>query len=145
MTNRIKQLREAFNMTQEELGEKIGVKKAAVAKYESGTVENIKQNTLMKMAKVFGVSPAFIMAWSDNPQEPSLKELQLLRMFGKLNNMGQNEALKRVGELSCISVYTNDIIDNVTMIAAHDNGATPEEMEQDIIRAIEIIAKKGQG
>ena len=38
----IKKLREDNNLTQEQLGDKLGVKKAAVQKWESGKVVNLK-------------------------------------------------------------------------------------------------------
>ena len=37
MGERIKQMRREYKMTQESLGEKLGIKKAAVQKYEKGT------------------------------------------------------------------------------------------------------------
>lgn len=54
----IKRLRNERGMTQEELGELLGVKKAAVQKWESGRVKNLKRDTIKKMAEFFGVSPA---------------------------------------------------------------------------------------
>ena len=42
----IKQLRKAHNLTQEELGKRLGVQKSAIAKYEKGRVENIKRSTI---------------------------------------------------------------------------------------------------
>ena len=41
MGERIKQLRKSACLTQSELGEKVGVKKNAVSKWECGRVENI--------------------------------------------------------------------------------------------------------
>lgn len=49
---RIKMLRKEHNLTQEELGAKIGVQKAAIQKYEKGTVKNIKRDSLIKLAHV---------------------------------------------------------------------------------------------
>ncbi len=40
----IKQLRTERGMTQSELGKIIGVQKAAVQKWENGTVRNLKKN-----------------------------------------------------------------------------------------------------
>lgn len=54
----IKQLRRERKLTQEELGKILGVKKAAVQKWESGTVRNLKRDTIKKLADYFGVSPA---------------------------------------------------------------------------------------
>ena len=54
----IKSLRLSKGLTQEELGNIIGVKKAAVQKWESGIVTNLKRNTIQALADYFEVSPA---------------------------------------------------------------------------------------
>ena len=54
---RIKMLRKEHNLTQEELGAKIGVQKAAIQKYEKGTVKNIKRDSLIKLAQCLDTSP----------------------------------------------------------------------------------------
>ena len=54
----IKQLRIERGMTQGELGKIIGVQKAAVQKWENGTVKNLKRATVLKLAEYFGVPPA---------------------------------------------------------------------------------------
>lgn len=55
---KIKAARIAKNMTQEELGNLIGVQKSAVAKYENGRVVNIKRSTLKKISNVLGIRPS---------------------------------------------------------------------------------------
>lgn len=54
----IKKLRTEKGLTQEELGERMGVKKAAVQKWESGAVKNLKRDTIVKLSEFFNVSPA---------------------------------------------------------------------------------------
>ena len=54
---KIKAARKAKGMTQEELGEILGVKKSAIAKYESGRVVNIKRSTLKKISDVLNIPP----------------------------------------------------------------------------------------
>ena len=56
--DRIKTLRTSKGLTQEELGDMIGIKKAAINKYETGLVVNLKRTTIMKLADALGVSPA---------------------------------------------------------------------------------------
>ena len=51
MENRIRDLRIERGMTQEELGKAVGLKRAAINKYEKGVVVNIKQETIMKLAE----------------------------------------------------------------------------------------------
>lgn len=60
---KIKQLRKEHKMTQEELGQKIGVQKAAVQKYEKGTVTNIKKEVLIKISKVLDTTPEYLLGW----------------------------------------------------------------------------------
>ena len=53
----IKKLRLEHNMTQEQLGEQLGVGKTAIVKYEKGQVKNLKRDTIQKLAEIFRVSP----------------------------------------------------------------------------------------
>lgn len=57
-SEKIKAFRLAKGLSQEALGELVGVKKAAINKYETGRVVNIKRTTLVKLADALGVSPA---------------------------------------------------------------------------------------
>ena len=65
MAIRIKKCRLENNLTQEELAEKLGLKKSAVAKYENGRVENIKRSTIEEMARIFECTPSYLMGWDD--------------------------------------------------------------------------------
>ncbi len=76
MGDRIKYLREPMGMTQEELGEKLGVQKSAITKYENGVVENIKRSTIKNMARIFEVSPCYLLAF-DNEKGGRIQALRL--------------------------------------------------------------------
>ncbi|WP_050698866.1 helix-turn-helix domain-containing protein [Anaeromassilibacillus senegalensis] len=65
---RIKALRTSRGLTQEELGRLLGVKKAAVQKYENGSVENLKRATIAKLAEIFEVTPSYLMGWEEKPE-----------------------------------------------------------------------------
>lgn len=65
--DRIKTTRISKGLTQEELGDMIGVKKAAINKYESGLVVNLKRTTIMKLADALGVSPIYLMGMDEKP------------------------------------------------------------------------------
>jgi transcriptional regulator with XRE-family HTH domain len=54
---KIRKARLEKRMTQQELGDLVGVQKSAVAKYESGRVVNIKRSTLLKISKALGMAP----------------------------------------------------------------------------------------
>lgn len=61
MGERIRALRKKKKMTQEELGNLIGVKKAAIQKYEKGIVRNIKRDSLIKIADCFDTSVEYLL------------------------------------------------------------------------------------
>jgi transcriptional regulator with XRE-family HTH domain len=58
--DKIKNLRESIGLTQTELGEKLGVKKNAVSKWECGRVEDIPTSKIKALANLFGVAPSFL-------------------------------------------------------------------------------------
>lgn len=58
-------VRQACNMTQEELANKIGVKRQTVQKYENGIISNIPSDKIIAIAKVCGVTPAYLMGWEE--------------------------------------------------------------------------------
>ncbi|WP_290155211.1 helix-turn-helix domain-containing protein, partial [uncultured Dubosiella sp.] len=53
----MRKLRKEKGWTQQELGDRLGVQKSAIAKYESGRVKNLKRTTIKKMAEIFNVDP----------------------------------------------------------------------------------------
>lgn len=61
----IKQLRIEKELSQDALGKLVGVNRAAVNKWENGSVENIKRSTIKKLSEVFGVSPCDLMKWDE--------------------------------------------------------------------------------
>ena len=62
---KIKEARLAKGLTQEELGNLVGVQKSAIAKYENGRVVNIKRSTLHKLGKVLGLRGSDLIIESD--------------------------------------------------------------------------------
>ena len=62
---RIKALRLQHGMTMEELAGMLGLQKAAIYKYESGLVVNLKRDVVEKLSKIFDVSPSYIMCLDD--------------------------------------------------------------------------------
>ena len=65
MAERIKERRLAMGYTQEELAEKLGLQKSAIAKYENGRVENIKRSIISKMALILNCSPSYLLDFTD--------------------------------------------------------------------------------
>ena len=76
---RIKELRVLSGISQEELGRRVGVQRAAINKYEKGTVENIPLKTIEKIASVFDVSPNYIVGWNESSSNPLSAEVKVLQ------------------------------------------------------------------
>lgn len=144
MPNRIRELRKKQGMTQEALGELIGVKKSAVAKYESGDIANIKKATAEKIAQVFGVSPACVFGWDEGTALAEDERL-LLNMFGRLNKEGRSRAYISVRNLTRNPAYTRQSGLALMPVAAHGDGADNAQLQSDIERAISIFGDKIRG
>ena len=67
--DRIKNLRINNKMTLEEVGEKIGVSKQTLYKYENNIITNIPSDKIEGLAKVFNISPAVIMGWDKDDEQ----------------------------------------------------------------------------
>lgn len=72
MGERIKRLRQIKGITQEDLAKIVGLQRGAIAKYEIGIVENMKQTTIKKMADYFGVKPSYLMCLDDKIINPPI-------------------------------------------------------------------------
>lgn len=106
---RIKELRMIANMSQEELGRRVGVQRAAIQKYEKGSVENIPLKMVEKIARVFDVSPTYIVGWNGDTNNPLAVEvkiiqgvktffgseaLELLETYLSLDNVGKKRLIQ---------------------------------------------------
>lgn len=120
---RIKELRLLSGISQEELGRRVGVQRAAINKYEKGSVTNIPIATIEKIAAVFDVSPTYIVGWNgenENPLAAEVKVLQgvsrfygveavdLLEMFLALNHSGQRRLLQYAVDMNRISEFLKE-------------------------------------
>ena len=102
MGDRIKSLRISHNMTQEELGKKIGVQKSAIRKYEKGEVINIKRATIETLSKIFNVSPSYLMCIEDNNNRNIIKTNRI-PVLGKIPAGIPMEMIEDIGEFESIS------------------------------------------
>ena len=66
--DRIRQVRQEQDVTQQELADYIGVSKQAVYKYENNIVTNIPTDKVVAIAKRLKVSPAYLMGWEEQPE-----------------------------------------------------------------------------
>ena len=62
--DRIRQVRQEQDVTQQELADYIGVSKQAVYKYENNIITNIPSDKIEAAAHLGNVSPAYLMGWT---------------------------------------------------------------------------------
>lgn len=55
----IRELRQKHGLSQEQLGEILGVKKSTIQKYENGGIQNVKLKTIKKLCEHFCIPPLF--------------------------------------------------------------------------------------
>ena len=106
---RIRQLRIEHQMTQEELGARVGVQKAAIYKYENGLVVNLKRSILEKLAIVLDTTPTYLMGMEDSEQQANIQltsqQSTLIAAFDQLNDEGQTKAVEYVEDLVLTGRY----------------------------------------
>lgn len=90
---KIRDARMAKGMTQEELGNIVGVQKSAIAKYETGRVVNIKRSTLQKITSALNIRPSELI-FENTPELTANFHVQILTDFELM------DALKEYYELS---------------------------------------------
>lgn len=100
-SERIKQARINKGLTQEELGKLIGVQRAAINKYESGLVVNLKRTTIAALAKALDVKPSWLLCVDDDPESAiSPAKQELLDLVDDLTD----EQAKKVMEIIQIAL-----------------------------------------
>lgn len=74
--------RKRKGLTLEQLGDRIGVSKATIHRYESGTIENIPSDKIEAIANACGVSPAAIMGWEEKETVRDTESDLKVALFG---------------------------------------------------------------
>ena len=99
LAQKIKTLRQARNLTLEQVAAVVGVGKSTVRKWETGMIANMRRDKIASLAKALGTTPAYLMGWPEgkgNPSEPELTEAEelLLKLFRQIPVDRQAEALE---------------------------------------------------
>lgn len=79
-SERIKELRTSMNMTLEELGNKVGVSKSTVLRWESGEIRRLTQGNIVQLSAALNCSPLYLLGMSDFPNW--IREIESLNLNG---------------------------------------------------------------
>ena len=83
---KIKEARNIKGLTQQELGDLVGVQKSAIAKYESGRVVNIKRSTLQKIASALDLRPSELV-FENSPKDTANFHAMILSDFELMDSL----------------------------------------------------------
>jgi repressor LexA len=70
MGDRIRMLRDAKGLSQEQLGKLVGVTKSAVSQWENGTTQNIKLEEFLTLVDVLGTKPHYLVYGAERGPSP---------------------------------------------------------------------------
>lgn len=137
---RIKELRQLAGFSQEELGRRVGVQRAAINKYEKGTVENIPLKTIEKIAVVFDVSPTYIVGWNGDESNPLSAEAKVLQGVKKFYGKDAVELLEDFITLSSkgkkrVLEYTIDMR-MIYQMASREIVVESKEYDEDVLSGL---------
>lgn len=146
---RIKTRRKELELTQERVGNIVGVTKSTIQRYENGLIKDLKMPVIQAIANALKVNPDWLVLKSDTKElqsnNNSLKsinlsknELKLVNAYNLLNDTGKQEAQKRVEELTLIDKYSNndEISDDeyITIVAARGDSKKKVRISKETIR-----------
>lgn len=131
--NRILTRRKELNFTLQQIADKVGVASSTIQRYEKGSISNFKLPVIESIAKALNFNPVWLIR-KDAKKETTIKDeffygkkykeyvakrATLINYFEKLNSLGQDEAIKRISELTEINKYINSATDEIA--ATKDN------------------------
>jgi len=96
--DRIRQVRQEQDVTQQELADYIGVSKQAVYKYENNIVTNIPTDKVDAIAKRLKVSPAYLMGWEEQPTPKPTSPAPIPPGFEPMPKM---KKIPLIGSIAC--------------------------------------------
>ncbi|MCH5205688.1 MAG: helix-turn-helix domain-containing protein [Oscillospiraceae bacterium] len=136
--NYIRRLRNEKGLTQEQLGEMVGVQKAAVQKWENGSVQNLKRATIKKLAEIFDVSPASFVKDDDAPEPSNIRAvitdgIYNVPVFGSVSAGFGAYASDCVLDYIPVIIKNPSDVDNTIAIKVDGDSMSPKIENGDII------------
>lgn len=98
MSQRIKELRVKHNYTMEMLGKKIGVSKSTIAKWENGYVDNMRQDRVLALSKIFNVAPTYILGYGEDDSKDNKQKI-FMENYALLSERDQDVINKMIETL----------------------------------------------
>ena len=104
----IKKRRLELKLGQKELAEMVGVKKAAIGKWENNIVKNMKSDKIIKLAKALRVDPYELLVES-NEDEIEIELNRLFQSFREMFETFNEEQKKKI--INNLKDYRNKLLE----------------------------------
>lgn len=104
----IKKRRLELKLGQKELAEMVGVKKAAIGKWENNIVKNMKSDKIIKLAKALKVVPYELLVES-NEDEIEIELNRLFQSFREMFETFNEEQKKKI--INNLKDYRNKLLE----------------------------------
>lgn len=130
---RIQSIRKSKNMTQQELADKIGVKRSVVSKYENNSV-NISVDTIEKIANALGVETSELL------YEQSELMAQLTRMYDMHDVLNSTKAAFNLNVIDSMKIMFKEHPE----LFQEDTHPEEKSINDDTISKLETLNTLGQ-
>ncbi len=104
---RIKALRYEQGMTLEELGNRVGVGRSTVRKWEEGIIQNMRRDKIVLVAKALDTTPEYLLGYNDISLDDSHIEV-VLQYVLQLNAKGMNKLIDYLQDLTAMDKYRKE-------------------------------------
>lgn len=149
LQDRLKELRDKESISQKKLGEILNMSQQAIAKWETGAASP-DPVMLIKIADYFDVSIDYLVGRTDNPNITN--DVIVESADGNITSL--DDAGLSPDDLSRITAVIEDVVkkyrsttdevheDEPSVLAAHADGITEEEMQEDIKKMKDYMRRK---
>lgn len=90
-SKRIKELREAHNMSPVELANKVGTSKSSLYRYENGEIDKMPTKVINNIANYFNVSPLYLLGMTDCPTIETQRQSTENEIVTLVQSMSEDE------------------------------------------------------
>lgn len=130
--NRIKERRKELNLTQEQVGNIIGVAKSTIQRYENGLIADLKMPVIQAIATALKINPNWLILKSDIKEDYIDTQIQLLNSnYNKLSNIGKEKLIDYSNDLLASENYTNN--EYITEVAARGDSEKKVKIKKSYI------------
>ena len=114
ISERIRQRRLELGLTLEQIGDRAGISKATVQRYECGNIQNMRQDKIQKLADALEVTPAWLMGW--NVQNATAQEIDDVNLLFERPEL---RTLLRVFDVVDLRERRREVCESVCLLLAH--------------------------